>query len=130
MSTRLPTKIVATAAATLFWVAILAACSTSAKLVGNGGECFQAVDCEQGLVCAPQKNGTRICTGDLTGVQSTLPAGGGDAAADATMDGVDGGPLPDAPVNPDAPPAKDNFVPPADNFVPPDTSPPVDTGAG
>jgi hypothetical protein len=125
VSTGLPTKIVATGVGTLVWVAILAACSTSAKLVGNGGECFQAVDCEQGLVCAPQKNGKRICTGDLTGVQSTLPAGG-DAAADGT---VDGAPLPDAPVNPDAPP-QDNFVPPADNFVPPDTSPPVDTGAG
>jgi hypothetical protein len=121
-----PTKILAVGVVTFGWVAVLAACSTSAKLVGNGGECFQAVDCEQGLVCAPQKNGSRICTGDLTGVQSTLPAGG-DAAADAT---VDGAPLPDAPVSPDAPPPQDNFVPPQDNFVPPDTNPPVDTGAG
>jgi hypothetical protein len=125
VSTGLPTKIVAAGVASLVWVAILAACSTSAKLVGNGGDCFQAVDCEQGLVCAPQKNGKRICTGDLTGVQSNLPAGGGDAAADGTLDG----PSPDAPVNPDAPPS-DNFVPPSDNFVPPDTNPPVDTGAG
>jgi hypothetical protein len=118
------TKIAATGVATAAWVAILAACSTSAKLVGNGGECFQAVDCEQGLVCAPQKTGKGICTGDLSGVQTNLPAGAADAAADGTADGMR-----DAPANQDGPPA-DNVVPPADNFVPPDTSPPADTGPG
>jgi hypothetical protein len=119
---RKPRRRRALAAAAVFvgvagaWVAVVGACSTSAKLVGNGGECFQAVDCEQGLVCAPDKSGKkRTCTSDLSGVQTNLPGGG-----DATVDGA----AADAPMTSDGP--ADNVVPPTDTFVPADTSPPVD----
>jgi hypothetical protein len=71
--------------------AAVAACATKAKLLPAGGECYQATDCADGLVCVPQKNGPSICSNDLTGVQTVEDATAppGDASADA---GGEGGP--------------------------------------
>jgi hypothetical protein len=62
----------------------LAACSSKAKLAAQGGECLQATDCQDGLVCVPQKNAPSVCSNDLSGVQSTEEAGA-PAARDATV---------------------------------------------
>ncbi len=75
-------------------VAVLAACSTKAKLIAQGGECLQATDCADGLVCVPQKDGRRLCDNDLSLVQSTedaaapapTDAGRRDGSADAASD--------------------------------------------
>ena len=75
---------------------IMVACSSSPKLVAAGGECFQATDCQEGLICAPDMSmaGKRTCTSDLTGIQKVpmMPAAdsgprrdAGDAASDAPM---------------------------------------------
>jgi hypothetical protein len=85
---------------------VLAAACSKGKLSGEGGECFQAVDCEDGLICVPQGNVgdqcnpevvNRVCSRDLSGVQTTTcgpnVGGGGDAASDAPRDQV----VPDAP---------------------------------
>ena len=68
-------------------------CGTKAKLVAQGGECFQATDCADGLVCIPQKDGRRICDNDLSGIQVTEDAapppprdGGRDGASDGPTD--------------------------------------------
>jgi hypothetical protein len=66
---------------------VILACSSTPKLVAAGGDCFQATDCQEGLVCAPDMTmgGKRTCTSDLTGLQK-LPM----------MPGVDAGPARDA----------------------------------
>ena len=77
---------------------VLHACSTKAKLIAQGGDCLQATDCEDGLVCVPQKDGRRICDKDLSGVQLTEDAAPPREAApqDAPADGVTAdGPPPD-----------------------------------
>jgi hypothetical protein len=51
-------------------IAALSACSTKAKLISEGGDCLQATDCADGLVCVPQNDGRRICSNDLSGVQT------------------------------------------------------------
>jgi hypothetical protein len=61
-------------AALLAIVAALCGCSTKAKLIAQGGECLEATDCVDGLVCVPQQDGKRICDNDLSGVQSTEDA--------------------------------------------------------
>lgn len=79
------------------------ACDANTTRVGAGGECFLATDCEPGLVCVPQQNGSRICSSDLSRVAGRPPpeagprdAGeAGDAGEDATPE--DGGP--DAPAD-------------------------------
>ena len=84
------------------------ACSSSPKLVAAGGDCFQATDCQEGLICAPDMStaGKRSCTSDLTGIQKVpmMPAvdagrrDAGDAASDAPMM-LDTGPIPDSAVD-------------------------------
>jgi hypothetical protein len=100
---------------------------TSTSLVGAGGECFQAIECEPGLVCIPSAGGKRICSSDLSGIVVAVPeAGAGDATpgdATITYDGAG-----DAP-----PPPKDTGVP--DNNPPPqdsggNDSAPQDSGGG
>jgi hypothetical protein len=61
---------------------LLIGCASKAKLVAQGGDCLQATDCVDGLVCVPQKSGGRICDNDLSGVQAT---------EDATAPAVDAG---------------------------------------
>lgn len=57
-----------------------AACGSGA-LTAKGGACFQAIDCQLGLVCiAPTGADAGVCTDDLTGV-ATLPEASTDAVA-------------------------------------------------
>lgn len=58
-----------------------AACSSNAPLVGAGGTCTLATDCQEGLACLPQKDGTSICSNDLAAVQATEDSGAGKEAA-------------------------------------------------
>lgn len=68
----------------LLWGGVLGACSTKNEAIASGGECFFATDCAPGLVCVEQRNKTRICTDDLSGVAGEPPDPGGD------QDGGDG----------------------------------------
>jgi hypothetical protein len=88
------------------------ACSQKDSTVAKGQPCFLASDCDPGLVCVPQDNGTRICTDDINGIAGDGPM---EAGADANMPeaGEGGG---DAPS--DSPPPMDSGQ---------DTSP-MDTG--
>ncbi|WP_394828875.1 hypothetical protein [Pendulispora albinea] len=87
---------------------VVASCSEN-KLAGPGGDCFQATDCEDGLVCVPSGN-RKVCSNDITGLQ-TPPA------KDASLNDA---------ARADAPVPNDAYRPP-DTSVP-DTRPPVDTG--
>jgi hypothetical protein len=93
---------------------IAASCSSPPALEGSGQRCFQTTDCQLGLACVPQADGTRVCSNDLTPIQMVPPMGDA-AAADAT-------PPPDGPV-------PDGTVPPADTGIPDDTGSSVDTGS-
>jgi hypothetical protein len=103
------------------------ACGT-ASLLGSGESCFVATDCQPGLACVPQANGSRICSADLTNVvfvpdaaeAAPPPEGGPDATSD--------GPKPDVTMNPDTSMAPDTSMTP-DTSMGPDTSMP-DAGAG
>jgi len=105
---------------------LVVACS-SQELAGLGGSCNLATDCQDGLACVPQANGTRVCSNDLSGVQKPFqPGGGADAAGgDGAMgDGeapADTGPLPDVTVKDTGPPVQDTGA---------DAPPPTDGGAG
>jgi hypothetical protein len=104
-------------------------CSSAEKLQGQGGVCFTVSDCEEGLACVPQKDGSRLCSSDLTPIQMAAEAGGKipDAAADS---GDDGG-ASDATAPADSSMPVDTGTPPADTGAPPaDTgAPPADTGS-
>ena len=103
------------------------ACSSPAALVGAGGQCEQATDCQEGLVCIPQSNGTRICSNDLQAIQNTEI----DSGTDATMAIPDSTtPLPDGTSQDVAPPPTDVGPPPQDTSPPPDDTgpPPQDSG--
>jgi hypothetical protein len=83
------------------WALVLVACATN-DLAVAGAECTLATDCQPGFVCVPQKDGKRVCSNDLTGVQRPVQPGGGNDAAmgeggDAATDGpaVEDAPLPD-----------------------------------
>jgi hypothetical protein len=67
------------ACALLAWLATTGACTTNA-LVGQGGACFQSIDCQLGLVCKNLNDAGGVCTNDLTGVVSVPEAGAADAA--------------------------------------------------
>jgi ABC-type Fe3+-hydroxamate transport system substrate-binding protein len=68
----------------------LAACSSPPKLLGAGKTCFQATDCQAGLVCVPQSNQTRVCSSDLSSLVR-VPEGGGVLDATSSAQVVDGG---------------------------------------
>jgi hypothetical protein len=110
-----------------------AACSSSsAGLQGEGGTCSLTSDCQEGLVCIPQSDGSRKCSSDLSGIQQTEEAGGADATMPTPQkDGgktTDGGkPAGDG----GSPPPQDGGNQPQDTGSPPqDTgTPPQDTGA-
>jgi hypothetical protein len=103
------------------------ACSAPAALLPEGGECQQASDCQAGLVCIPQKDGTRVCSSDLSQIQNSEVDAGKDSGMMATGDGA---PPRDGTVQDVAPPPKDVGPPPQDTSPPPqDTGPPPqDTG--
>ena len=77
------------------------ACGQTSSVSGPGEECFAASDCAPGLVCVPQRLGSRICSSDLSQVTGRPPAAPAEAGmaegGDATTDGMTDGP-PDAPV--------------------------------
>jgi hypothetical protein len=122
----------------------LQACSSPATPSGQGDTCEQATDCQEGLACIPQANGTRQCSSDFTPVQTTeeagvtqdAPAQQEAAPGDGTTPPPDGTtPTPDTGGNPPpdtGSPPKDSGSPPPDTgSPPPDTgSPPPDTGTG
>ena len=96
------------------------ACGNVTSLSGPGEECFAATDCQAGLVCVPQREGSRLCSSDLTMVAGRPPPEAGAAESDGGPDGPTEGAVTDGP------PAQDTSVP--DTSVP-DTSVP-DTGGG
>ena len=97
---------------------ILFACAAQTSLSGPGQECFAATDCQDGLVCVPQRGGARLCSDDLSQVTGRPPPEGG-AAAEAGGDGP-------REANPADGPAQDTSVP--DTSVPDTSMPPVDAG--
>ncbi len=78
--------------ATLAFAVLAGACSAQAPLVAQGGACQLATDCQDGLICAPQKSGGSICTSNLGSIQKLPPTptqpdgGGGLSDADITDD--------------------------------------------
>jgi hypothetical protein len=94
-------------------------------------------DCQPGLACVQQADGSRRCSNDLTPIQMPAEAGGpADATPqDAMVDGDDATPMGDsaAPQDTGTPPPPDTGSPPQDTGAPPppDTgSPPQDSGTG
>jgi hypothetical protein len=91
---------------------VLVACG-SANLAGNGADCFVTTDCQEGLVCVPQKNNTSKCSSDLTNIVGQLPAEGGVMEAAAAQEGgktsTDGG---GTPVKDTGSPVQDTGAPP------------------
>lgn len=67
-------------------LASLGACTTNDS-VGQGGACFQSIDCQDGLVCI-YVNDAGSCTSDSTGIVNVPESGSPDAA-----------PPPDAPAD-------------------------------
>jgi hypothetical protein len=125
-------------------VSLVLACSSPAALLGQGGQCLQTTDCQNGLVCVPQANdGPKICSSNLATTVSTEEAGtpivtdaaAGDAGeggqpADGATQG-DAAPEPDAgsTSTPDATEAKETEAPPTPEAAPPVDAPPdADTG--
>jgi hypothetical protein len=93
---------------------VAASCSSAQTLEGPGGSCIQTTDCQLGLACVPQADGTRVCSNNLGPIQM-VPMGGADAAAADAMPSQDG-------------PAVDSTTP-ADTGIPVDTGSSVDTGS-
>lgn len=87
----------------------LAACQ-SKELGAAGADCYEAAECEPGLVCVPLQDGRRVCSSDLAQVAGSPPDR-------QTSDGGDGG----------AQPGDGGPNPPADSGQ--DSAPPVDAGA-
>lgn len=104
-------------------VLIVAACATKPAAAGAGDECFEATDCQAGLICVPQPSGARICSNDLTKVTGRPPPEAG--AADTGRDGPNEGSVKDGPGQ-DTSTMPDTSIP--DTSVP-DTSI-ADAGAG
>lgn len=100
----------------LLTVLVPLACSDETALSAAGEECFAATDCQAGLVCVPQRNGSRLCSSDLSQVEGRPPPEAGADAAEAGEGGppVEGGT--DGPV-------QDTSMPDTST---PDTSMPVD----
>ncbi len=75
-------------------VAVLPCACSKGALSGLGGECNVVTDCQPGLVCIAQKNGSSICSNNLGSVQQLPPipdAGTSDAqAAEGDASGDDG----------------------------------------
>jgi hypothetical protein len=105
------------------------ACSSPAPLAASGQACFQVTDCMEGLVCVPlppQCNGNRVCSSDLTCVQSIefdAAADGGAGGGDAPATGTDApAPVDTGTVTKDTGTVKDTAAK--------DTATPVEAGGG
>jgi hypothetical protein len=89
-------------------------CSNPAALLGKGGQCLQTTDCQDGLFCVPQKNGTKTCSNNLAAIVSTEEAGAmatKDAAAGDSA-ARDGAAVPEGGPGGDAAPTRDAGVVP------------------
>jgi hypothetical protein len=108
---------------------VFGGCSSAEKLQGQGGVCFTVSDCQEGLACVPQKDGSRICSSDLTPIQMAAEAGG--TMPEAAVDGaVDGGSS-DATAPADSPMPVDTGTAPMDTGAPPaDTGTPPEAATG
>jgi hypothetical protein len=64
----------------------------SAPGIGSGGQCFVVADCAPGLICEAKGN-IRICSSNLTSLESELDGGdaGGAAATDTGAGPADTG---------------------------------------
>jgi hypothetical protein len=96
------------------------ACAARSSLSGAGGECFAATDCADGLVCVPQRDGSRLCSDDLSQVTGRPPPEGGAGAAEAGGDGP-------REANPADGPVQDTSMP--DTSMPDTSMTPADAGA-
>jgi hypothetical protein len=106
-----------------------AGCSAPQTLLGQGGQCLQTTECQDGLFCVPQKNGTKTCSNNLASIVSTEEAGAmtaKDAAGEATArDGAvaaDGGSRSDAGATPEAGPGPEASTDAPVDGAPPDAS--------
>ncbi|MEA2750726.1 MAG: hypothetical protein QOI41_4869 [Myxococcales bacterium] len=99
---------------------IMFACAAQTSLSGPGQECFAATDCQDGLVCVPQRGGARLCSDDLSQVTGRPPPEAG-AAAEAGGDGPNEANPTDSPVQ------QDTSMP--DTSMPDTSMPPADAGA-
>jgi hypothetical protein len=111
---------------------VAASCSSAQTLEGAGGSCNQTTDCQLGLACVPQADGTRVCSNNLTPIQM-VPMSGPDAAPADAMPSQDGAAVDstspaDTGVPVDTGSSVDSGSPP-DTGTAPETSAPVDTGA-
>ena len=62
------------------------ACGSKAQLGGQGASCNVVSDCQDGLICIPQKNGSSICSSNVGSVQQLPPipdSGAAQPASDA-----------------------------------------------
>lgn len=82
----------------LLAVVVPLACSSETALSGPGEECFAATDCQAGLVCVPQRGGSRLCSNDLTQVVGRPPPEAGAEDVDGGGDGPTEGAVTDGPV--------------------------------
>ena len=69
----------------------LEGCSSAAAPVGAGAPCEQVSDCQQGLVCIPQTNGTRVCSSNLSSIQRTEDSGAREGGGAVMMTPADAG---------------------------------------
>jgi hypothetical protein len=102
-------------------LAAMFACAAQPSLSAAGGECFAATDCVDGLVCVPQRDGSRLCSDDLSQVAGhPPPEGGGAMMTEAGGDGP-------REANPsDSPQGQDTSMP--DTSMPDTSMPPLDAG--
>ena len=94
------------------------ACASQPSLSAAGEQCFAATDCVDGLVCVPQRDGSRLCSDDLSQVTGRPPPEGGAAMNEAGGDG------PPKAKPTDGPGDQDTSMP--DTSMPDTSMPPVD----
>jgi hypothetical protein len=112
-------------------VALAAACSSPAKLEGEGGACTLVTDCQQGLICVPkdanQPDGARVCSNNPMAI---VPSMTGTPQPDAggiptTLPLVDAEPVPDALPDDEGGASPDD----ATTTPPPEASTPIEASA-
>ena len=103
------------------FVVVMFACASQPSLAGAGEQCFAATDCADGLLCVPQRDGSRLCSDDLSQVSGRPPAG-----PDAAMTEAGDGPREATPT--DGQGGQDTSMP--DTSMPDTSMPPVDASEG
>ena len=97
------------------------ACASQPSLSAAGEQCFAATDCVDGLVCVPQRDGSRLCSDDLSQVTGRPPPEAG-----AKMNEAGDGPSEANPT--DGQGGQDTSMP--DTSMPDTSMPPVDASEG